>query len=461
MTDIDSKATALPMSIMLSYVAPVLPIVFLFGPINVLQGIYAKYYGLSLTAIASVLVIARFFDAVTDPLIGYVADRHIARGGGRKPFLLVGAVLLIISSWFLYIPQGKVTIGYFLGWYLAFYLAFTLFEIPHIAWPNKLTDNSQQRSTLFTLRAGALTAGGLLFYAVPQLPVFDSAEITPQTLQWSVVIAGLAMLPALWFGLVNTPNGNAGAIVEQTAVEQDSVKQLLQSILANRPLLILLTACACMFLGGGMSGVMLFLFVDVYLGLGDKFALVFMLSTGFTLVALKGWHYGSQRWDLKKLWLAGIAIMNIGAVGTGLMSPGDHWLVLLFWSSMTLGGGSVFGIAIPALLSKAVDYGTWKSGIERSATSFALYHFLNKTVIALGGSLGLAIAGWYGFDATATAFSDSAVFGLRLSIVWLPMLVLCVGAALVVAIPITDRQYNAIQHRLAKRQGRLYPSLTP
>ena len=443
----------LPRSIVVSYVMPVLPIIFLFGPLPLLQGIYAKYYGLPLTAIATVLVIGRLFDAITDPLIGYAVDHHIARGGSRKPFLVGGVLLLILSSWFLYIPQGDVSIEYFLGWYLTIYFAFTLFEIPHIAWPNKLTAGIQDRSTLFTLRALAGMVGGLLFFVVPQLPFFESSDITPQTLEWTVYGAYCLLLPAVWLCLAYTPDDYTPDSVDSRPLQKDSLKKVLQSIVINRPLVILLLACACIFFAGGMGGMILFLFVDVYLGMGDKFALASMLGFGASLLSLKCWHYGSQRWDLKKLWVAGIVIMAIGAVGTGLLSPGDHWLWLIVWMMLTLGGGSVFAIAMPALMSKMVDYGTWKFGAERSAMYFSTYTFLNKTISALGGSLGLAIAGWYGFDATASEFSESAVFGLRLSIVWIPSLILLVGAALVLAIPMTDRQYKAIRHRLDQRQS--------
>ena len=60
----------------IAYGLPLLSLYFLFGPITLLQGIYAKHFGLGLTIIASVLLIARVFDAVTDPLIGYCADRY-------------------------------------------------------------------------------------------------------------------------------------------------------------------------------------------------------------------------------------------------------------------------------------------------------------------------------------------------------------------------------------------------
>ena len=66
----------------LAYVAPQLGFSLLFAPvITVLGGIYGKYYGVSLTTIATVMLVARIFDAVTDPLIGYYSDRLRARTG--------------------------------------------------------------------------------------------------------------------------------------------------------------------------------------------------------------------------------------------------------------------------------------------------------------------------------------------------------------------------------------------
>ncbi|HAB37664.1 MAG TPA: hypothetical protein DCE52_06655, partial [Rhodobacteraceae bacterium] len=88
----------------LSFCAPRISVVWLYAPIAILQGIYAKYYDVSLTAIASVILLARFFDAITDPLVGYWSDRYCRQRGTRKPFILLGGVLLIVSSYFLYVP---------------------------------------------------------------------------------------------------------------------------------------------------------------------------------------------------------------------------------------------------------------------------------------------------------------------------------------------------------------------
>ena len=124
-----------------AYTLPVMGTIFLFGPVALLQGIYATYFGLSLTTIAMVLLIARVFDAVTDPIVGYLSDYCHIRTGSRKIFLACGGVLVIVSAYFLYVPvdpssldtSTQVSAAHFLIFYLLLYLSMTIFEIPHLA----------------------------------------------------------------------------------------------------------------------------------------------------------------------------------------------------------------------------------------------------------------------------------------------------------------------------------------
>ena len=161
---------------MLAYALPLFALNFLVAPImSILQGVYAKYYGLELTAIASVLVIARVFDGVTDPLIGYLSDRSQL----RKPWVLAGGGLFIICAYFLFSPPDAVSVGYFLFWYLTFYLSWTLFDICHLSWGADLAPGYEERSRLYTVRASFVIVGQSAFYALPYLPILPGNEFTP------------------------------------------------------------------------------------------------------------------------------------------------------------------------------------------------------------------------------------------------------------------------------------------
>ena len=124
-----------------AYALPVIPVSILMSTNNVLSGLYATHHGLALSSIAMVMLIAGIFDAVTDPLIGYFSDRYHARTGTRKPFIIGGALLSIISAYFLFIPIGfapfdafdpgeighvKVSSAYFLCALLSFYFAYRM-----------------------------------------------------------------------------------------------------------------------------------------------------------------------------------------------------------------------------------------------------------------------------------------------------------------------------------------------
>ena len=85
--------------------------VWLMAPSNIIQGVYAKYFGIPLTTIAAVLILARVFDSITDPLVGFYSDRYHRRVGNRKPFIIIGCVLFVISSYFLFVPFGFDTVS--------------------------------------------------------------------------------------------------------------------------------------------------------------------------------------------------------------------------------------------------------------------------------------------------------------------------------------------------------------
>ena len=115
---------------------------------------------------------------------------------------------------------------------------------------------------------------------------------------------------------------------------------------------------------------------------------------------------------------------------------------------------SALGAIGPALLSEIIDYSTWKFGVDRSATYFALFTFAAKTAVAVGTSLGLAIAGWYGFDAAASEQSAQAVFGLRLAACWLPTLFMLSSIVVFSVIPMNAYRHRIIRRRLDARRLR-------
>ena len=455
----------------IAYSFPLFSISFLTAPIALLQGIYAKHFGLSLTTIATVLLIARIFDAVTDPLIGYCADRYYARRNSRKPFVVVGAMLFIFSSWFLYAPSGfdpeqgqsSVSAAYFLCWFLVFYLGYTLFEIPHMAWGGELATDSREKNTIYGVRSFIIFLSSLLFFAIPLLPWFENSEFTPQTLAWSVLVAGLLMLPLLYICIRYVPNKPVVGFVNayhghlDGSDRKESLPVVLRTIFSNKPLLVLLGAFIFTGSAMGMYFALLFIFVDVYLGLGHHLALILVVGYSMGLVALKFWVSLAKYWSKQSVWIASLFLVISGTVGLGFLSPDStNWIELLVCIVLIFSGNAAFNVMAPSLLSDIIDYGTWKFGTDRAGTYFSLYVFTNKAMIAFSGALALGIAGWAGFDPTETVHSDESVMALRFGISWMPVLFILLSMALIARIPITAHRHSVIRRRLDSRAKRRF-----
>ncbi|MDC0003307.1 MFS transporter [Porticoccaceae bacterium] len=451
----------------MAYIAPSMVLAFLFTPLGILQGIYAKHFGVALTTIATVLLISRLFDAVTDPLVGYWSDRYHSKFGSRKPFVLAGGLLFIVSSYFLYVPVDPnqlnaatvVSSTYFLGWFLMLYLAWTLLEIPHLAWGAELAASSQEKNKIYSLRVFSGYFGILLFYLIPFLPFFVDNTFTPQTLQWAAIVAGLLMLPALYLCVKLAPDG---AHIPSQEDKPASLWALRNEILANKPFLFFITAMAMYGMAGGLWSTLMFIFIDTYLGLGQHFALLSLIGICSSLLTLGFWYWLTNRLGKKSTWMLGVLLYITGVLGAGILEPGKtNMVVLAIVMILVYVGPAPVAAVSPSLLADIIDYHTWKFGTDRTATYFSLYTLSLKTFFAIGGAVGVGLAGWYGFESTAAVQTEEAVFGLCLAACWLSALLMLLAILVMALVPMSTHRQGIVRRRLDARLERQSTSCKP
>jgi glycoside/pentoside/hexuronide:cation symporter, GPH family len=443
------------------YALPMLGVAFLGGPIQVVPGIYAKYFGLDLAVIALILVWAKVFDAVTDPLLGYWSDRCRTRSGGRKPMVVIGGLLFVVSCYLFYVPvvmetpHGGATVstGYFIACYLWFYLTHTVFEISHLAWGSEMTRDDNQKRMLFGWRASFSSVGQVLFYLLPFLPVFDSRALTPATLEWTVLIAGALLLLCLGGSLClpndviqvsRRPDVGVGKNSPYRVVNQTATR-----LFSNIPLRFVLGAVVLISFGLGMWGALLFLFVDAYLGLGEVLAGAYALTFAVGAVATYGWVRLARCWGNRRTWVVGLTFSITAAGLTSLLAP-EHsplWLLAACMILFMVGYFALFVLA-PSIMSQIVDYDTWKFGGQRTGTIFSLYLFVAKVSVACGAALGFFITGIFGFDATADTHLAETAIGLRLGMTWLPVVFMGLAIPCVVLNPLNETRHATIRRRL-------------
>ena len=441
----------------IAFASPTLALFLLVAPMGLLPSIFAKYYGISLVGLGTVLLLTRFFDVITDVLIGHLSDRYRLKHGTRKPFVVIGGLLTIPCAYFLVYPLGgEVTVFSFACWSLAFYLAFTLFSIPFYAWAGEITAVPKERTYLFSLLAFVGQIATLLFFVLPLLPMFETQEITPEVLRFSVFLGACVMLPTLFILIKISPDGITPTRQEaEIKPHSAALADYIAIFKSNKPFQLFMGSYLFLGIGTGMFSGLFFLYVDVFLDLGDEFAKMVMvgLITGLALTPLV---YKLALWLGKRnAWLLSTVLLIIAIFYCGTLSPGEAGLNdIIIMQVMIAVWGVCTGIIAPAMLNDTADYGLLTLEDGARGVYFALYIFILKIGSALGLSAGLALAGWLGFDATATQQTADGTFAIRFATCWLPMAITCLGLYFIAKTPLSEAKMEIIGRRLQARAKR-------
>ena len=131
--------------------------------------VYSRDMGLSLGDVGTILFVARLSDVITDPLIGYFSDKTQNRLGRRKPWIVVGSLILMCSAYMLFNPPAGVGNGYLLIWAVLLWLGWTMVNIPYYAWGAELSQDYNERTLITGWRQLFGFLGNVSVLAIPVL----------------------------------------------------------------------------------------------------------------------------------------------------------------------------------------------------------------------------------------------------------------------------------------------------
>ena len=198
------------LSALLAYGGPALPLAALTLPTYILlPNFYASDLGLGLSTVGLILLIARCWDVVSDPLVGQLSDRIETRFGRRRPWIVAGTPLVMIAAWFLFVPGPGVGAMHLLIWSLVLYTGWTMMILPLTAWGAEMSFDYNERSRIAAFRETAIILGTLLALGLPLAfgnGAGPAARSSLSLIAWIVI----ALLPvAVIAMLVLTPEPQA------------------------------------------------------------------------------------------------------------------------------------------------------------------------------------------------------------------------------------------------------------
>ena len=444
------------------YASPCLPMTTMFTGITYVQGIFATYSGVPVSVLAVVLMLGRLFDAVSDPIVGFLSDQAYRKTGSRKSFVVAGGVIFTISAYFFFVPfgwvdkQDSVSGAYLLFWLIAFYIGWTMFEVPHLAWGSELMKDAKESSKVFSVRAFSIASGSLLFFAVPLLPVFQTQDITPETLRVTVLIGAVMMMVSLTF-CVRLPSEfeNQNSHPQKVGSAQLSVREYGRLLLGNFPFLLLLAGFIFVGFGIGMWFALIFIYADSYLGIGESYASIFLLSAIASIGSIALWFKLARTIGNAKALALGMSMIVVGVLAIGFQSPNSSSLLAIFLAvSAVKWGLAALNVIVPSMVSEIIDYGALKFGAKRPAIYYSAYTFMGKANMAFGGAAGLALVAAFGYDPLIHENSEAAITGLKIASSIFPGVFVLGGLALFLINPINSTRYEIIRKRLEMLERR-------
>jgi len=154
-----------------AYSGVALPMAAMGMPIAVyLPRFYSEGLGLSLITVGLIFTLARVWDVVTDPAMGYLIDRFETRWGRRKHWIALAVPILVVSVYQVFIPSPEdVSGGYLLFWLIMLYVGYTMMAISHQSWGAELADSYDERTRLFGWREIFVIGGMTIVLALPAL----------------------------------------------------------------------------------------------------------------------------------------------------------------------------------------------------------------------------------------------------------------------------------------------------
>ena len=432
------------LSRLIAYALPALPLAALTLPLYiVVPTFYSETLGVSLAAVGAALLFVRIFDAVNDPLIGYVADRWRPSFGRRRAFFLLSLPLTAFAALMLFWPPQGAGALYIAVWGAALSVGYTATLLPYSAWGAELAGSYAERSRIAAFRESFTLIGTLLAISLPFAIGIDDAT----------GLHGLAVLGIVVGALLLLLGGIAVWIVPEPveySIANVSLRQGFGHMAANRPFVRLIAAYFINGLANGIPATLFLYFVSDRLGAPDmRGPLLFIyFLAGIAGVPLAAWLAG--RIGKHRAWCYAMVANCVLFAAVPFLAEGA---VYPFGAICVLTGLCLgFDLALPAAIqADVIDVDTAASGEQRSGLYFAAWSLSTKLSLALGVGIVFPLLGLFGF-VPGGHNSDIALTALVSIYVWLPLALKLTAIALMWSFPLGEQEQAALRSEIESRR---------
>jgi GPH family glycoside/pentoside/hexuronide:cation symporter len=450
--------------------------------LNILPGALGVFMFFLLTAFGMSPFLAgllgglpRIFDALTDPIMGFISDNTTSRWGRRRPYIFIGAILsgiFFVLLWQMDETNSQTyNFWYFLIMSMVFLVGNTMFATPLIGLGYEMTTDYNERTRLM---AFSQTIGQIAWMIVPWFWVLVAnpdlfADQATGVRQLSVLVGAiciaLGLLPAIFCeGLDDSKMENRKKITFGTAIE--NLKDLFSNIVLvskNKPFVKLCAATFLVFNGFQMVASFSYFIIVFYMFNGDYgaagnwpawFSTITAVTTAFLVIPIVSWI--SEKSGKRNAFIISTTLSIIGYILKWWgFSPDNPCLMFMPIPFMAFGLGGLFTLMM-SMTADVCDLDELKNGMPRKEGTFgAIYWWMVKLGQAIALVLGGLVLELVGFDQNAATQTVETLTLLRYADILIPSLTAALAIWVMVSYNLTETKAEAIQMELVKRRGEL------
>lgn len=390
---------------------------------NFLTFFYTDVFGLTSALVGTLFLALRVFDAISDPIMGVLADRTQSRWGRFRPWQLwIAGPIAAIGVLTFTVPDAGmgVKIAWAFGTYLLLSVSYTAINVPYCALINTMTS---RHSEVISCQAWRFVlcgvAGFLVSVGLPWLVKALGQGNTAQGYQYGVgvlcAIAAVMFLCCFFW------------VRERVSLEmlgKFTLREHIAGLRKNDQLLLMLAMSFLLINVFNIRGGGYMYFITYVLGGSTGYTSLFFTMVTFSSIlgaALVNWL--SRHVDTIKLYYYTNVVLALLAVGMWFLPTGPSWQTL--WLAIILGNGIILGFTLPlhfSLMAFSDDYGEWKTGVRSSGMNFAFNLFFIKLAWASSAGIISLVFIYVAYQPGASNQTPSSLSGITAMETLLPAL---------------------------------------
>lgn len=415
--------------------------------------------GVSPAVAGAIISIAIAWDAITDPIIGYIVDNSRSNKGKRRPWILRSVVPLGASMVLLFLkvdfPAAQKNL-YYLILVLVFWTAYTAFNIPYYSFGSVLTDVDSERVKLAAFRE---VLGYVGIFCASSVPTFIVGKMVASGFSdansWFTVGVITAVISVITISLMWWMTKGKEPIEEVAETEKMNIKGFfvqVWSLMKMKPYVLVILCALLTNVYMTLFNSSLMYYVTYNMGLAETQAsLMFTAMNIVSIVFIPFVTKGVEIFSKSKVYV-GCAIFS-GSIMILTMFTGIPNIAMGCVYVVLVGVGTcAYWMCIFNFLYDVVDYDEFQRGKKRDGIIMSYYSFLLK----LGGSVAAAVQGIMlersGFDPALAVQGENALNMIKIMFTILPGVCLF-GAGVVMAVtPLKDKRMSALRAALEKKR---------